>query len=182
MLRPSGGEKCGLEFSAAGSGAKAAAADRSSSDLLSTPLITEQFLGKLNQHLEGKDFSSEEEFKAYLESLAGPELFDLFGGTERTDPIAQAQDLAHEAMEAPPLEAQRLARQAVALDAGCVDALVVRAMGEEREAKRVAMLQQAVKVGEKHLGREFFEENKGHFWGLIETRPYMRAAITWHWG
>lgn len=25
------------------------------------------------------------------------------------------------------------------------------------------------------LGEEFFEENKGHFWGMIETRPYMRA-------
>jgi tetratricopeptide (TPR) repeat protein len=27
------------------------------------------------------------------------------------------------------------------------------------------------------LGKEFFRENTGHFWGLIETRPYMRARM-----
>jgi tetratricopeptide (TPR) repeat protein len=25
------------------------------------------------------------------------------------------------------------------------------------------------------LGRETFEEEAGHFWGILETRPYMRA-------
>ncbi len=28
-----------------------------------------------------------------------------------------------------------------------------------------------------HLGPEFFEENVGHFWGIVETRPYMRARL-----
>jgi tetratricopeptide (TPR) repeat protein len=26
------------------------------------------------------------------------------------------------------------------------------------------------------MGKTYFEENKGHFWGLVETRPYMRAC------
>src|SRR2546429_2037568 len=26
------------------------------------------------------------------------------------------------------------------------------------------------------LGAKCFEENKGHFWGMLETRPYMRAG------
>jgi len=30
-------------------------------------------------------------------------------------------------------------------------------------------------VGERVFGKAFFEENTGYFWGLIETRPYMRA-------
>ena len=30
-------------------------------------------------------------------------------------------------------------------------------------------------MGERALGEDFFEENSGYFWGLIETRPYMRA-------
>jgi tetratricopeptide (TPR) repeat protein len=33
----------------------------------------------------------------------------------------------------------------------------------------------AVEVGEKSLGSEGFEEYAGHFWGFLETRPYMRA-------
>jgi tetratricopeptide (TPR) repeat protein len=35
--------------------------------------------------------------------------------------------------------------------------------------------EKAMKIGEKELGKAFFVENKGHFWGLFETRPYMRA-------
>jgi len=27
----------------------------------------------------------------------------------------------------------------------------------------------------QQLGQKYFEENKGHFWRLVETRPYMRA-------
>jgi len=30
-------------------------------------------------------------------------------------------------------------------------------------------------AGERSLGEDFFEENAGHFWGILETRPYMRA-------
>jgi tetratricopeptide (TPR) repeat protein len=32
-----------------------------------------------------------------------------------------------------------------------------------------------MKAGEKDLGRAYFKENKGFFWGLVETRPFMRA-------
>ena len=30
-------------------------------------------------------------------------------------------------------------------------------------------------AGERALGAQAFEEDVGHFWGLLETRPYMRA-------
>ncbi len=39
----------------------------------------------------------------------------------------------------------------------------------------IAGLEKAVATGERSLGAEFFLENKGYFWGLLETRPYMRA-------
>ncbi len=32
-----------------------------------------------------------------------------------------------------------------------------------------------VKAGEYALGADAFEEDVGHFWGLLETHPYMRA-------
>jgi tetratricopeptide (TPR) repeat protein len=40
----------------------------------------------------------------------------------------------------------------------------------------IEALQKAVTAGERSLGAKFIQENKGHFWGLIETRPYMRAV------
>ena len=38
-----------------------------------------------------------------------------------------------------------------------------------------AYYRQGVEAGERALGQEYFAENAGHFWGLLETRPYMRA-------
>ena len=42
---------------------------------------------------------------------------------------------------------------------------------EEKEA----LYQKAVMAGERKLGEDYFEKHKGHFWGLVETRPFMRA-------
>jgi tetratricopeptide (TPR) repeat protein len=41
-----------------------------------------------------------------------------------------------------------------------------------------ALYRQGVQAGERALGLEAFENDVGHFWGLLETRPYMRAL----WG
>jgi hypothetical protein len=30
-----------------------------------------------------------------------------------------------------------------------------------------------VAAGERSLGPKAFEEDAGHFWGILETRPYM---------
>jgi len=35
--------------------------------------------------------------------------------------------------------------------------------------------EQGVHAGERALGPEAFSEGVGHFWGVLETRPYMRA-------
>lgn len=44
-----------------------------------------------------------------------------------------------------------------------------------------------VEAGELALGKEGFEEYAGHFWGFLETRPYMRAraglaSVLWRTG
>ncbi|MBE4907210.1 tetratricopeptide repeat protein [Bacillus luteolus] len=37
------------------------------------------------------------------------------------------------------------------------------------------LLKRGVEMGSEELGETIFKEDKGHFWGLIETRPFMRA-------
>lgn len=49
-----------------------------------------------------------------------------------------------------------------------------RSITEEKE-----LLLKGIKASEKQLGQAYFRENKGHFWGLIETRPYMRAKLNY---
>jgi len=77
-----------------------------------------------------------------------------------------------------PAKARKLARRALEKDPDCVDALVLLAdIDCRREHEYIAALQNAVAAGERSLGARFFKENKGHFWGIIETRPYMRARL-----
>ena len=44
-----------------------------------------------------------------------------------------------------------------------------------RRPKNVISTRAGLDAGELALGPEGFEEYDGHFWGFLETRPYMRA-------
>ena len=97
----------------------------------------------------------------------------------KTDEAArrqQAQELAYKAMSARnPKEALRLCMEAIEIDPHCVDALTTAA-GMHAPKERIAILTDVVRIAEDELGGEsYFEENKGYFWGLLETRSYMRA-------
>jgi tetratricopeptide (TPR) repeat protein len=94
-----------------------------------------------------------------------------------TSPREQAQELAYEAMEADtPAQAARLVEKALDLDPDCVDAIVSLAgLTADSREELVQLLEQAVAAGERSLGKDFFDKNKGRFFGIMETRPYMRA-------
>jgi tetratricopeptide (TPR) repeat protein len=126
--------------------------------------------------IEGKNFESIEELNAYLASLSGPGLQQAFRGAAQPSP-KEAQTLAFEALEAETeAQARKLAKRALAKDPDCVDALVLLTSIEAESPKQaIEGLQKAVAAGERSLGAAFFKKNKGHFWGVVETRPYMRA-------
>jgi tetratricopeptide (TPR) repeat protein len=57
-----------------------------------------------------------------------------------------------------------------------VDALALLAdLDSPTQRELIEGLQKAVAAGERSLGEKFIGENKGHFWLLLGTRPYMRA-------
>jgi tetratricopeptide (TPR) repeat protein len=68
-----------------------------------------------------------------------------------------------------------LARQALDVSSDCADAYVLLAEHAPTPAAELALYEQGVAAGERALGEERFEEDEGHFWGFMETRPYMRA-------
>jgi len=92
-------------------------------------------------------------------------------------PKDRAQDLVWQAWEEPSdVKARVLVRRALKLDPDCVDALVLRAqMQHLTDSQYRSALEAAVAAGERSLGAAFFTANRGFFWGLLETRPYMRA-------
>jgi tetratricopeptide (TPR) repeat protein len=94
------------------------------------------------------------------------------------DPAFRAQQLVWEAQDSDdPEHAIGLVMQAIELDPLCVDAyLMVASCLPLDSDEYLRIVEVAVDAGEEALGEQFFREEAGHFWGLIETRPYMRAC------
>jgi len=99
--------------------------------------------------------------------------------TERRSNERLAQDLVYEAMDAATAERRLdLAWQALELDPEQADALlmVLESIGMER-GERIEALRRIVAFAAKRLGKKAFKEFKPHFWGVLETQPYMRARM-----
>ena len=101
--------------------------------------------------------------------------------TERT-PLQQAQGLMYQAWDASGLQRVKLARKALTISPNCADAYVLLAEETAKNAQEAKSLyEQGVQAGERALGQQTFEEEVGYFWGLLETRPYMRARAGLAW-
>jgi len=88
-----------------------------------------------------------------------------------------AQELIYDAWEeGSKRERIRLAKMAISIWPDCADAynLLAADAAKEPEEKRV-YYEKGVAAGRRALGEKIFKEGKGHFWGALETRPYMRA-------
>ena len=134
-------------------------------------------MGHVKRILAGKEFANNAEMNAFLATLTGTGLQQALGEMGAASPSEEAQDLAYQAMEArTEAQAKRLAKRALAKDPDCIDALIVLTSVDANSPKQaIEGLQKAIAAGERSLGPKFFKENKGHFWGLLETRSYMRA-------
>jgi tetratricopeptide (TPR) repeat protein len=90
--------------------------------------------------------------------------------------LFEAQDLMYEAFDARGPRRAALARRALEISPDCADAYLL--LAEETASsmtEALELLEQGMAAGERALGPEPFEEDVGHFWGILETRPYMRA-------
>jgi len=136
----------------------------------------EQGLHDLHKLMEGRKFESVEEVNEFLKGAMNSGELRAIKDLPKDD-IEIARDFAYQAMDADdPEEIERLSRRALSHDPECVDALRMMAFVTAKSPReRIAMLANAVQAGERALGAESFEENRGHFWGVLETRPYMRA-------
>lgn len=87
-----------------------------------------------------------------------------------------AQEKAFEAMDAPrAADRIALAREALALSPLCSDAYLVLARETADADDALELYRRAVAVGAEALGETAFQDDAGSFWGLLQTRPYMRA-------
>jgi tetratricopeptide (TPR) repeat protein len=136
----------------------------------------EQQMMSIGRLLEGREFESLDDVNAYLHEMLAkgeghlPEL-------EPRTPLERAQALVYQALEVSGPRRTKLARQALAISAECADAYVLLAEAAQDPHEMRGLYEQGVQAGERALGPDIFAEEVGHFWGIVETRPYMRARL-----
>lgn len=107
-------------------------------------------------------------------------LFAGFGdGAPGNNPIDQAQELIYQAWDIPnPAKRIALAKQALSVCDDCADAYMLLAEEQPHTLEQALDLYaQATAAGERALSADTREHGAGHYWGLHETRPYMRARL-----
>lgn len=134
--------------------------------------LMEQQMAQIGRLLQSHDFASIEEANAFIqEMLATGGLPDNVPQT----PLDEAQEVIYQALEATGKRRVTLARKALTISPDCADAYVLLAEATRDPLEAKAFYEQGVEAGERALGPQPFAEDVGHFWGIMETRPYMRA-------
>jgi tetratricopeptide (TPR) repeat protein len=92
--------------------------------------------------------------------------------------LFRARQIYLEAAEAAdPKQQVALANKAIALSPDCAEAFILLAEHAQTRKQARKFYEQAVEAAARVLGPEMFRELEGHFWGYLETRPYMRARV-----
>lgn len=140
------------------------------------PQSMEQMMRDLTRLLNDQQFESIEEANQFVQELmAGGQPIPT---TEPRSDLDRAQEIIYQAAEARSrTQVIKLARRALMISPDCADGYVLLAeTAAETPAEAWAFYEAGVKAGQRALGKTF-EEDKGHFWGILETRPYMRARL-----
>ncbi|GHT09792.1 hypothetical protein FACS189432_07180 [Bacteroidia bacterium] len=93
-------------------------------------------------------------------------------------PQQQAEDLVYEAYELFPNkveEALKKIEKALKLNPDCIEAYECLANNAPDLEMHLGYLRKGIEAGMKIFGGKYLEKNRGHFWGLTETRPFMRC-------
>lgn len=92
-------------------------------------------------------------------------------------PEEQSQDLINQAHQAKSgAEIIQLAEKAIMLNPDCSEAYHL--LGDHKAvelADAIEWYKKSMDAAQRTLGKKEFEQNKGHFWLVQETRPFMRA-------
>ena len=111
------------------------------------------------------------------DSGAMESFMSALGGRLAGSAMDKAQDIMFDAWDQTDRRARiALANKAIEISPLCADAYVL--LAEEKAKSTLEALdyyRKGVEAGSRALGAKLFTEYAGHFWGFLETRPYMRA-------
>ena len=138
---------------------------------------SERALSDIHTALAGQQFESIEEANIFFKAQLASGGFSP-ARKKGITPLETAQDIMYDAWDSKGKQRIDLAYKALSVSKDCADAYVL--LAEEAAAdsgEAIRFLEDGVRAGERALGQKMFEEEAGYFWGILETRPYMRARF-----
>ncbi|MGB3199103.1 MAG: hypothetical protein WBB17_15365 [Saprospiraceae bacterium] len=129
----------------------------------------------LHRMLELQEFKSEDELKNFINNLMGKEIPSFPPEALRFD--EQAQDLVLEAYDLPLDKARINIQEALRLDSNCIEAFEYLGNNEPILEIAIVFFEKGISIGRQLYGGKYLKEHKGMFWGLHETRPFMRCLL-----
>lgn len=130
-------------------------------------------MAQVHRLVAARDFDSTDQVRAYLDTLVGQ-----LPTAAPTTPAERAEDIVYAAWEAPAAFRADRARQALAIDPDCVDAVVLLAAHTSDPGEADRLWEQAAAMGQRRLeapDRPSAED--GDAWADPTTRPALRARL-----
>jgi len=141
------------------------------------PRAMERMTARIGRIMGEQQFESLDEAQAFMNQYLSEGGASLGGAPAPSTPLERAQELIYDAFDTDdPQRRVDLAEEALQISEDCADAYVLLAEETAEDAQEARELYEAgTRAGERALGDEIFTEEVGNFWGILETRPYMRA-------
>lgn len=127
----------------------------------------------LHRLLNVQDFKSDADIQEFMKNIIGQQISSL--PEEALSPQEQAQDLVYEAYDLSAIKAKQNIKKALKLDSNCIEAYEFLGYKEDVEEIAILFYEKGIKIGKENFKGKFLEKNKGRFWYIHETRPFMRC-------
>jgi hypothetical protein len=146
---------------------------------LTDPRLFEKDFINIGKHLEFVNPQSTEEIEKELQKLLNKDISKtLQKPKDKLTDFDIAYDYVYKALESDkPNKKIELAQKALNICPDVIEAYNIIAENTKGLDNKKELYEKAISQGKNYFGDEFFKENKGNFWGIIETRPYIRAMM-----
>jgi tetratricopeptide (TPR) repeat protein len=135
----------------------------------------DKLMTDLHRLLGTQDFKSEADLRKFMDSIVGQEIPSF--PKEALSLKEIAQDLVFEAEELPPAKAKAKIEEALRVDSDCIEAYELLGFLEESTEIATVFYEKGISIGRQLFGGKYLKENRGNFWGIHETRPFMRCLL-----
>ncbi|MCR8644672.1 SEC-C metal-binding domain-containing protein [Paenibacillus sp. N1-5-1-14] len=139
--------------------------------------ITEQDLMQVQQLFESSSnpVASKMKTASFIDRLMNESAASLAPKSTNKE---EAQSLLYVAWSESSKETRiELAKKALSLYPNSADAYTILAEAASKSEEALELYQQGMQVAEQEMDAASFETYKGNFWGMVSTRPYMRAKL-----